>query len=140
MNLKKNKMIRHLLSKLKNTRYIKDESGLSLVEMGVLFPVLLSMMMAVYDLGQGVVVNQKTVAASQIIADLVTRSETVDTEMITDIINSGELALEPYSTAEFGYDIASVVFDVDSDPVVLWRVTENMDQSDSAIDSNHRPW
>jgi len=35
----------------------------------------------------------------------------------------------------FGYDIASVVFDEDSDPVILWRVTENMAQGDSAIDS-----
>ena len=135
MSLKKNKMIKKIFNKIKSSRYSQDESGLSVVEMGILFPVLLSMMMAVYDLGQGIVVNQKTMAAAQIIGDLVTRVEVVDFDMVTDVINAGELALAPYSTVTFGYDIASIVFDEDSDPVILWRVTENMDQSDSAINS-----
>ena len=123
------------LKKIKHSRYLKDEAGLAFMEMAILFPILLSMMMAVYDLGQGVVINQKTVAASQIIADLVTRNETVDMQLVTDIVNAGELALDPYPKVEFGYDIASVMFDQDSDPVVLWRVTENMEQSESAINS-----
>ncbi len=115
--------------------YIRDEKGLSFIETAVLFPVLLTMMMAVYDLGQGVVVNQKTVSASQIIADLITRQEVVDTETVTDIVNAGELAFAPYSAVPFGYDIASIEFDEESDPIILWRITENMSQSDAAIDS-----
>jgi len=59
----------NMIRKLKNSRYAQDESGLSVMEMGILFPVLMAMMMAVYDLGNGIVLNQKTVAASQIIAD-----------------------------------------------------------------------
>lgn len=128
-------MFLKIINRLKNTRYVQDESGLSFMETAILFPILLSMLMAVYDLGQGVVVNQKTVAASQIIADLVTRNEFIELADVTDIVNAGELALAPYSTAEFGYDIASIVFDEDSDPVVLWRVSENMDESDAAINS-----
>ena len=129
------KFFSNLYSTLKKSRYIADESGISFTETAILFPVLLSMMMAVYDLGQGVVVNQKTVAASQVIADLVTRNEVVDAALVDDIVNAGELALAPYSTQGFGYDIASIEFDENSDPVVLWRMTENMDQGDAAIDS-----
>lgn len=124
-----------IINKLKSSRYFCDEGGMSFVETAVLFPVLLSMMMAVYDLGQGVIINQKTVAASQVIADLVTRNEALDLAAVQDIVNAGELALAPYPTTSFGYDIASVEFDEDGDPIVLWRVTENMDQGDSAIDS-----
>ena len=116
-------------------RYYKDEDGVSAVEMSLIFPILLSMLMAVYDLGQGVVVNQKTVAASQVVADLITRFEVVDTAIITDVVNAGELAFEPYNAAGYGYDIASVEFDEDGDPVILWRVTENMDPVDEAINS-----
>lgn len=121
--------------KINSSNYIKDNSGLSFVETAILFPILLSMMMAVYDLGQGVVVNQKTVAASQIIADLITRRENVNMDLIDDVVNAGELAFAPYSLTNFGYDIASVTFDEESDPVILWRVTENMAQADDAIDS-----
>jgi len=124
-----------ILKFLRFSQYVEDEKGMSFTETAILFPVLLSMMMAVYDLGQGVVINQKTVAASQVIADLVTRNEVVDMDLITDIVNAGELAFAPYSITSFGYDIASVEFDEDSDPVILWRVTENMDQGDTAIES-----
>ncbi|HPF77897.1 MAG TPA: hypothetical protein PLF01_01275 [Alphaproteobacteria bacterium] len=115
--------------------YLEDESGLSFMETVVLFPVLLSMLMAVFDLGQGIVINQKTVAASQVIADLITRNKVVNTDLINDVVNAGELAFAPYPSDTFGYDIASVEFDEDGDPVVLWRVTENMDPDDSPIDS-----
>jgi Flp pilus assembly protein TadG len=117
------------------SKFLKDESGMSFTETAILFPILLSMMMAVYDLGQGVVVNQKTVAASQVIADLITRNEVVNMDIVTDVVNAGELAFAPYPVDAFGYDIASVEFDEEGDPVILWRVTENMDQGDAAIES-----
>ena len=124
-----------MFSKLQKLQYIKDNRGVSAIEMAILFPVLLSMLMAVYDLGQGIVINQKTVAASQIIADLITRQEVVDTALITDIVNAGELALDPYPTTSFGYDIASVTFDEEAEPIVLWRVSANMNESETAINS-----
>ena len=137
MNLKVNRML--IVNKMKELcdvrRYLRDETAMSFTETAILFPILLSMLMAVYDLGQGVVVNQKTVAASQIMADLVTRNEVVSMDLITDIVNAGELALAPYSTEEFGYDIASIEFGEEGDAEVLWRVTENMEQGDAAIDS-----
>lgn len=127
--------LRFVLEKTGLLKYAKNESGMSFMETGILFPVMLSLIMAVYDLGQGVVVNQKTVAASQAIADLVARYEVLDSATITDIINAGELSLEPYDLASFGYDVVSVEFDEEGDPEVLWRVTENMDPDDVAVDS-----
>lgn len=114
--------------------FLRDESGLSFTETAILFPVLLSLIMAVYDLGQGVIVNQKTVTASQVIADLVARFEVLDSDTVGDIGIAGELSIQPYPTAPFGYDIASVEFDEDGDPIVLWRVTENMNQDPELLD------
>jgi Flp pilus assembly protein TadG len=115
--------------------YLNNESGVSALEAAILFPVLFSMLMAIYDLGQGIVINQKTVSASQVIADLISRNEVVDIDLIDDIVIGGRLALEPYNTAPFGYDIASIEFDEDGDPIILWRVTNNMDENDNAVDS-----
>ena len=55
--------------------------------------------------------------------------------VMNDIITAGELALEPHNTVPWGYDIVSVVFDEDGDPVVLWRITRNMDPNDDAVAS-----
>ena len=96
------------------------------METAILFPVLLMMMTAVYDLGQGVVISQKVNSASQIIGDLIARNETVTSALIDDVINAGELALAPYDSTGLAYDIASVEFDEDGDAFELWRRTFNM--------------
>jgi len=114
--------------------FLKDISGVSAVETAILFPVLIMMLTAVYDLGQGVVVSQKVNSASQIIGDLIARNETVTEGLITDVINAGELALVPYSNADFAYDIVSVEFDEDGDAFELWRRTFGMVATDQPLE------
>jgi len=114
--------------------FLKNQDGLAATEAALLFPILFAFIMGVFDLGQGITLNQKTVTASQVIGDLITRNETVDTDMINDIVKAGELALAPYPLADFGYDIISVEFDEDGDPFVLWRTTENMDEDDAPLE------
>ena len=125
-----------ILKRFSFYRWCKDDKAVAVVEMALLFPVLISLLMAVYDLGQGVVVNQKTIAASQVIGDLIARNEIVDTTLIDDIAAAGELSLAPYdnSNLSFGYDIISAEFDQSDEAVVLWRVTDNMTADDSVLD------
>lgn len=120
---------------LQISRWVREERATALTESVILFPVMISLLMGCYDLGQGISVNQKTIGASQIIADLTARYRSVDMTMMNDIVQSGQLAIEPYSTVPFGYDIVSVEFDDDGQPVVLWRITENMDENDTAVQS-----
>jgi Flp pilus assembly protein TadG len=112
------------------------KDGIAATEAALLFPILFIMLMGVYDLGQGVVINQKVNTASQVIGDLVTRNEEVSLALIEDIINAGELALMPFSTASFGYDIVSVEFDENGDPLELWRETENMTPDATAVSNS----
>ena len=99
-------------------RWAREEDATALTETVILMPVMISLLMGCFDLGQGILMNQKTIGASQIIGDLITRDRTVTMERLNDMITAGELAFEPYSTATFGYDIASVEFDEDGEPVV----------------------
>ncbi|PZQ47724.1 MAG: pilus assembly protein TadG [Micavibrio aeruginosavorus] len=121
--------------KLQFGRYIQEERATAFVETTILMPVMITLLMGVYDLGQGIIVNQKTIGASQIIGDLVTRERSITPDGLEDIIKAGELALEPYRTETFGYDIASVQFDEDGNPDVLWRVTKNMSPNAAAVAS-----
>jgi len=116
-------------------RWAREEDATALTETVILFPVLISLIMACYDLGQGILMNQKTIGASQIIGDLLTREKSVDMDGLEDIIIAGQLALEPYTTEPFGYDIVSVQFNADGDPEVLWRVTFNTEENNDAVAS-----
>lgn len=115
--------------------WIKDTTATAFTETVVLFPLLITLLMGCFDLGQGVVINQKTIGSAQIMGDLVARHRTLNMTTVDDIIAAGRLALEPYNTASMAYDIVSLQFDDDGDPVVLWRVTENMQPNNSAVNS-----
>ncbi len=121
--------------RLQIVRWAQEQQATAFMETVILFPVLISLLMGTFDLGQGINANQKTIGASQIIGDLITRDRSVTMSSLGDIIIAGELALEPFDTASFGYDIASVQFDATGNPVVLWRVTANMPANDDAIAS-----
>lgn len=116
-------------------RWGAEKKAVAAVEAAILFPVMITLLMGVYDIGNGIVVNQKTITASQVMADLIARNQVVDMDALTDIVVAGRLALEPFSTATMGYDIVSVEFDEDEDPEVLWRLTNNMAANDAALDS-----
>jgi len=116
------------------SNYWKNEKGVAAIEAAYIFPLLLTMIMGVHDLGRGVVINQKVSSASQIMGDLLARYETVDVSLIQDIVRAGELAIAPYPIdSSFGYDVASVAFDEDENPETLWRYTSNMATSDDPI-------
>ena len=100
-----------------------------------MLPVLSSLLMGCFDVGQAIAVNQKTIGASQMIGDLIARDRSVTMSSLQDIIRAGELTIEPYSSQPFGYDIASVEFDEDGDPDVLWRVIHNTTANNTAIQS-----
>ncbi len=123
-----------LNSLLKIKHYRNNQDGVAAVEVAILFPVLMALLMVIFDIGQGIVINQKTVTASQVIGDLITRNETVDEDIIDDVINAGELSIRPFSLENFGYDIISVEFDEDENPFVLWRTSTNVEEDDGVLE------
>lgn len=120
---------------LKNCRYFAEEKGSALIETAVLFPVFVVMLIAVYDLGQGITVNQKSIASAQIVADLIARNKEMSMTQLSDIMRAGRMAIEPYDTTDYGYDVVSLRFDEDSNAEILWRVTQNMSPNNNAITS-----
>lgn len=125
-----------IAAKLQLVRWAREESAVAAIEAVILFPVLIALLAGCYDIGRGINVNQKTIAAAQIIGDLVARDRSVTTSSLQDIIEAGRLAYDPYSSASFGYDIVSVQFDVNGEPDVIWRVTQNAQPNDAAVESS----
>ena len=106
------------------------EEGMVATEAALIFPVLMTLLLGTYDMGNGILANQKTIRASQVTADLITRNRSVTDAQINEAIQAGEVAYEPLASATFGIDIISIRFDESSNPEIVWRETRNM----SAID------
>jgi Flp pilus assembly protein TadG len=112
-----------------------DRAGTSAIEFALVFPSLLLMLLGVYEVGNAVMADQKTITASQIVADLITRNTVVADDDINNAITAGQLALYPFDTAKFGVDIVSIEFDANDKPQVVWRTTQNMQPDDASVDN-----
>jgi Flp pilus assembly protein TadG len=113
-----------------------DVAGAAMAEFVLIFPILMVMLMGVYELSRAISINQRSIAASQIIADLIARNVVVDDAIVDDAIRAGELALEPYSLEGMGVDIVSVQYDENDEPQELWRVTRDMDEDEDAVENS----
>lgn len=100
-----------------------DEQGVAAAEFGLVFPLLLVLLLGVFDMGNGILAAQKNIRASQVTADLITRNRTVDNTDINEAIEAGELALQPFETDTYGVDVVSIRFDDDASPEIVWQVT-----------------
>lgn len=115
-------------------RWLSDRAAVAATEFALIFPVLMAMLLGVYDVGNAIWVNQKTIAASQIIADLITRNVSVTDDIIDEAIEAGELALSPYDLTDMGIDIISLSYNVDDEAELVWRETRRMDPVDNVLD------
>jgi Flp pilus assembly protein TadG len=103
--------------------WLRDRSGAVAAEFAMILPVMVALLFGVYDLGTAIVINQKAIASSQIMADLVSRSVAVTQDELDDIVFAGREAMRPYTTADFSYSVVSVEFAADPDdpePSVCW--------------------
>ena len=107
-------------------RWLHEEHAVAATEAAMVFPIMCMLLLGVLDIGNGILANQKTIRASQVVADLVARTSVVTSGDVTEAIEAGRLAYEPLPSGSFGVDIVSVRFDEDEQMEIVWRRTENM--------------
>lgn len=117
-------------------QWFLKEDGTAAMEAAMIFPVLLTLMLGVFDLGGGILAAQKVITASQISADLIGRHEFVSDADIDEAVEAAGLSMAPYTNAAgVGIDIVSIEFAEDDNIDILWRRTQNMTPNATAVNS-----
>jgi Flp pilus assembly protein TadG len=106
-------------------KWLKEEKAFAATEFAMIFPVLFSLLMGTYDMGQAMIINQKVMTASQVTADLIARVPIASQQNIDDAIAAARLAMSPYNGADLEYEILSIRFDNDGDLVTEGQVTSS---------------
>ena len=117
------------------SRWIDEDEGVAAIEAAMIFPMMLFIFLGVFDAGNAILANQKTVRASQVVADLITRKSVVSNSDVSEAMDAGRLALEPLDSSSFGVDIVSIRFDESADSSIEWRDTFNMSSVPDALNS-----
>lgn len=107
-------------------KWFDAEDGLAAIEGAFVFPLLAVLLLGTYDMGNAILASQKSIRASQVTADLITRDAEVNNAMINEAVWAGEIALQPLDTTSYGVDIVSIRFDDTAQPQIEWRETRNM--------------
>lgn len=120
----------------------RDQRAVAATEFALAFPMLFFMLLGTVELGNGIMANQKTIMASQVVADLITRTEAVTSAQLEEAKAAGRLALNPFPSESVGFDIISIQYDADSidagdepDPVIVWRETDNMQGYEADVEA-----
>lgn len=115
-------------------RWWKTEDGVAAVEFAIIFPVLVTLMLGVFDMGYGLLAAQKTIRASQVTGDLIARNKEVSENDILEAIDAGEIALVPFDTSSYEYRILSIEFtDDDGSYDILWERSNGPASFDDAF-------
>lgn len=115
--------------------WLKDDTAVAAIEAGLLFPLLMLILCGTIDTGIGLLTSQKTINASHMIADLLTRGSSVTSGEINEAIAAGEMAFEPYNTSSYGADIVGIQYlTSELTPTIMWRRTQNMLPNTDVID------
>lgn len=114
----------------------RNTEAASALEFAMLCPLLLTMLLGISEVGNGIIIDQKAIAASQIVADLIARNSSVTTTQINEAITAGQLAMAPYDTSPMGFDIVSIQYDKNANPTQVWRVTQNMVANNDGINGS----
>lgn len=92
--------------------WLSDVRGAVAMEAAFIFPVLGIMLIGLVDTGNAILINQKVISASQSVAGIITRNDSVSPGALQKMISAGQLIMMPQSiTTPADVDIRSFSFD-----------------------------
>jgi Flp pilus assembly protein TadG len=102
----------------------KQRRGTVAVEFAIAIPVLLVMLLGVFDVSQALIVYMKVIDVADTVSDLVAQQKQVASSDIDNYYIAGRLVMTPSIGSGLGLAVASVTFDPNTgNPSVAWQVT-----------------
>lgn len=101
-----------------------SQRGAVLVEFALSLPVLLTLVIAGAELARFVLLQQRLDRASTTVADLATRSQTLSTNDVNNIMAAAGHLMAPFDVIADGRVVLTLVeADAQGDPVIAWQTS-----------------
>lgn len=112
-----------LLAKLRAfaaARGAGDETGVAAVEFALIVPILITLYLGMVEFSLAVTADRKVTTLTSSTADLVARSQTMNSTELNNIFEAATAIMTPYDTAPLKIVVTSVSIDADGDATVAW--------------------
>ncbi len=100
-------------------RLVREEEGLAAVEFAFAAPVMLLLMLAMVDLGNGITASRNVTAASQIAADLVAQERQLSDAEVSNVFDMVDMILNAPDPTAASATIYSVSMDLATNAVAV---------------------
>jgi len=102
----------------------RQRGGTVAVEFAIALPVLLVMLLGVFEVSQALIVYMKVIDVADTVSDLIAQQKQVASSDIDNYYIAGQLVMTPSIGSGLGLAVASVTFDPNTgNPSVAWQVT-----------------
>jgi len=102
------------------TRFLKDKSGLSAIEFGLLLPVMITSYFGVAEIGSFILADRKATAVASTAADLAAQSTQISNAGMADIMASLNTIIMPFTPSDLQIRITSVTANATGVTTVAW--------------------
>lgn len=103
-------------------RFLRDQSGLSMLEFSFIAPVMILMFFGIAELGQGLFAQRRTEHVASSIGDLAAQDSSISNADMANIFDAGSQIMAPLSIASttLGMRVTCVTTNSSSVPKVTW--------------------
>lgn len=104
--------------------FFRDRAGSTIVEFAVIVPIVLFVLLGMYDTARYILLNQKLDRAAATMSDLVSRPTNISATEINQLMDAADEILRPFNLGTSGGVIVSSVFKpVGNAATVTWQIT-----------------
>jgi Flp pilus assembly protein TadG len=103
-------------------KLLRDRRGVAAAEFALIAPALIGLVVGVLEMSMRFRAKEEATRFVHQVADLISRENTLTTDMLETIYGASLNMMKPLDTTDrLDFDVASVGFDEDGEPEVLWR-------------------
>lgn len=100
-----------------------DRSGVTIIEFALVVPVVLFMLLGMFDMGRYMLINQKLDRAAATMSDLTSRPSSISAAEVNQLMIAAIEVVQPFDLATKGGVIISSIYKNPGDPAeVTWQI------------------
>ena len=101
-------------------RVLRDRSGSVLIEFALIAPILVSLLLGMFDLGPALLVRFKLASATQAVADIASQASTMQASDVVNFFSAGGDVMAPFSPSSLVLRISNIASDGQGGAFVYW--------------------
>jgi Flp pilus assembly protein TadG len=106
-------------------RFAPNRDGVAAVEFAIVLPFMLTLYLGSVELGDGLAIQFKTAYVARTVTDLASQYITIDTSMMSSILDASSIVVTPYSPSNMVVTLSEITTNSHGSGTITWSCSLN---------------